>query len=251
MVNYRSITARPRPGSWFALLTSLIVLAGGSSRALATDPSPDPVRAALGRGSFPWYDAPADKVQTVKLPRQPDLGSNRSLPAVPAWRVGDYLVFGIFALALIGLITLVALNWKRFEPTRSLTTADQRPAVVLARSGEALPAGLRGAGVSDDPWAEANRRRLAGDFAGAVVCLFAHQLLTLSRLNLVRLAPGRTGRQLHRAVSDAEFQTLMTPTLRQFEAVYYGHRTPTAADFAIVWAAAESFQQRTLTQVAT
>ena len=247
MVAPRSVPIRPRPGGWYLLLACGIALSGRSSP--AADVSTDPVRAALGRGSFPWYDAPADKIKTVKLPRQPDLTPGRGLQA-PDWRVADFLVLGIFVLALIGLIVLVALYWKRFEPARGLTAPDARPAVVLARSGEVLPAGLRGAGVSDDPWAEANRRRLAGDFAGAVVCLFAHQLLTLSRLNLVRLAPGRTGRQLHRAVTDAEFQALMAPTLRQFEAVYYGYRTPTAADFAVLWRAAEAFQQRSVAQVA-
>jgi len=109
---------------------------------------------------------------------------------------------------------------------------------------------LRANGATDDPWAEANRRRLNGDFAGATLCLFAHQLLTLSRLNLVRLAPGRTGRQLHRSVEDAEFQRLLMLTLRQFEAVYYGHRTPSASDFATVWASAEAFERRAVEGVA-
>ena len=97
---------------------------------------------------------------------------------------------------------------------------------------------------SSDPWEEAIRRRGRGDLAGAVVCLFAHQLLTLSRLGLVRLAPGRTGRQLLGAVADAEFRALVRPTLRLFEAVYYGHRTPSAEEFAAVWAGVEAFQRR-------
>ena len=95
---------------------------------------------------------------------------------------------------------------------------------------------------SSDPWEEALRRRARGDLTGAVICLFAHQLLTLSRLGLVRLAPGRTGRQLLRAVADAEFRGLALPTLRQFEVVYYGHRTPSPEEFAEVWQKPRAFR---------
>ena len=42
----------------------------------------------------------------------------------------------------------------------------------------------------------------AGDLAGAVVCLFAYQLLALDRLGLIRLAPGRTGGSTFRGCDD-------------------------------------------------
>jgi hypothetical protein len=77
-----------------------------------------------------------------------------------------------------------------------------------------------------------------------VVCLFAHQLLTLSRLGLVRLAPGRTGRQLLRSVADGDFRALVHPTLRMFEAAYYGQRPPTPDEFEGLWAQAEAFERR-------
>jgi hypothetical protein len=96
----------------------------------------------------------------------------------------------------------------------------------------------------DDAWAEALRLKSQGDLAGAIVCLFAHQLLTMSKLGVVRLAPGRTGRQLVRAVTDSELRTLVQPTLRLFEVVYYGHREPTVAEFETTWSQAETFERR-------
>ncbi len=69
-------------------------------------------------------------------------------------------------------------------------------------------------------------------------------MLTLSKLGLVRLAPGRTGRQLLKAVSDSELRKMVHPTLRLFEVIYYGHRNPTDVEFAEVWAIAEAFERR-------
>ena len=75
-----------------------------------------------------------------------------------------------------------------------------------SRGSAELPEGIRPR--SDDPWAEALRRRAAGDFAGAVVCLFAHQLLSLDQLGLIRLAPGRTGVSTFTGLRDRELARL-------------------------------------------
>ena len=207
-------------------------------------------RSALKEGAFPWYDPISDRVRPIKLRDAPRPSPSRGgAPAAP-WKFGDYLVFGGFVLALVILVVLVVRYWERFEPKEA--TAEYPGRVpVLVEGGLVLPAELRGGLATSDPWSEANRRRLAGDYAGAVVCLFAHQLLVLGRLGLVRLAPGRTGRQLHRAVADRDFQGLMLPTLRQFEAVYYGHKVPSEGDFATLWTSAEAFERRAaVTQVA-
>ena len=233
------------------LILTLGLLIGsplGSRGDSAQPPRSGPVPTALGRGSFPWYDTQADKIRVVKLPVPPDLTALDRLPKASAWRWGDYLVFGTFVVALVAVAVLMARSWKRFEPTEDSST-DQGRGGRGNPASEILPDALRLLGPTNDPWAEANRLRLAGNLAGAVLCLFAHQMLTVSRLGLVRLAPGRTGRQLHRSVLDAEFQRLMTPTLRQFEAVYYGHRDPSPIDFATLWEAAEAFERRAATAV--
>ena len=107
---------------------------------------------------------------------------------------------------------------------------------------EGLPAGVE----LDlaDPFAEAARLRAGGDYSGAVIHLFAHQLLTLHRLKQVKLVPGLTGRQLVRSVGDRPLRTWVEATLRLFEAVYYGHRAPTVEAFEEVWSFAQAFERR-------
>ncbi len=237
---------------WMSFLSSALV--DRTNQALgAADPDPgNSIKSALGHGDFPWYDDKNDQVRPIELPATEQSNTSRdrtsSMP-LSGWKWGEYLVFGGFVVGLAVLVVLVFRFWKRFEPTVEAVPDASRP-VGPGRSGETLPAGLHRDDATEDPWLEADRRRLAGDFEGAILCLFAHQLLTLSRLGLVRLAPGRTGRQLHRAVADPEFQTLMKPTLRQFEAVYYGHRTPSPVDFAAVWTSAEAFERRAAEGVA-
>ena len=78
-----------------------------------------------------------------------------------------------------------------------------------------FPKGIRPG--DGDPWAEAQRRRAAGDLSGAIVCLFAHQLLTLDQLGLIRLAPGKTGRHYVQRLRDRESRRLSggdTPPVR-------------------------------------
>jgi hypothetical protein len=114
------------------------------------------------------------------------------------------------------------------------------PAREPARTAS-LPAGLRD--DTADPWAEAVRLRDRGEHARAIVLLFLHQLLTLDRLRLSVLRPGRTGRQAVRAVADAAVRRRIEPTLRLFEAVYYGHREPAPEAVAAAWAEAEAFER--------
>jgi hypothetical protein len=107
---------------------------------------------------------------------------------------------------------------------------------------QGLPVGIQD--IRGDPWEEAVRRRARGDFAGAVVYLFAHQLLVLERLKQIRLMPGRTGRQYVRSVADPALRAVVEPTLRLFETVYYGRRVPPAEAFEAVWTLAEGWQRR-------
>jgi hypothetical protein len=219
----------------------------GPGVAFAEAPGPDrsgAVGSALGKGKFPWYDAEKDGVKPIALPREPAV-----TPPSSSWwgflgQLGNLISMIGFALALGLLIALLVWFWRIYEPIDSLELPDSSKHQAGPSRVESLPAGMRREFESSDPWEEALRRRSRGDFEGAVVCLFAHQLLTLSRLGLVRLAPGKTGRQLLRAVVDAEFRRLVEPTLRLFEAVYYGHRTPSAEEFAAVWLGAEAFERR-------
>ena len=202
----------------------------------------------MGKGSFPWYDAGKDQAKPMQIPITSQVSQEGSSSSMGNWEwlrsLGDVVSLVVFGAVLAGLIGLMVWFWRIYEPIDSGEGARSAGGRGEPSRVESLPAGMRREFESSDPWEEALRRRDRGDLAGAVVCLFAHQLLTLSRLGLVRLAPGRTGRQLLRSVADAEFRALVNPTLRLFEAVYYGHRTPTLAEFSAVWEHAEAFERR-------
>ena len=160
------------------------------------------------------------------------------------WGLGNLIATAGFAVALAVLVGLLAWFWRIYEPSADADAEGDWKARGVPVRVEELPAGLGLGYDASDPWAEAIRRRDRGDLAGAILCLFAHQLLTLSRLGLVRLAPGKTGRQLLRSVADADYRGLVAPTLGLFEAAYYGHRAPSAEEFARAWAGAEAFERR-------
>jgi len=220
------------------LILTLLAMSWNSGTATGSaeiETNPDQaVKAAMGKGSYPWYDGSKDEVKPVYV------SAPRTVPIWLAW------VMNLIAyiIAVVALIALLVWLWRHYAPT-DLSEVPGTPRTRGEPSRiESLPEGMRREFESTDPWEEAILRRDRGDLAGAVVCLFAHQLLTLSRLGLVRLAPGRTGRQLLRSVADADFRALVLPTLRLFEAVYYGHHVPSPEEFAQLWAQAEIFERR-------
>jgi hypothetical protein len=217
-----------------------------SEQAAPVGDASTPVKKALEKGKYPWYDP---KSETVKPVWPPDLTwltdwlerrfGRRRIPGVG--RLGDLVAIGLAMLALAVFLVVLIELWRRYRPVNEGDAARRRSAGASGRI-EGLPAGVRP--ETADPWAEAQARRARGDLAGAIVCLFAHQLLTLDRLRQIRLVPGRTGRQYVRAIDDREFRSTVEPTLHLFEAVYYGHHAPSAEAFERVWALAVSFEQR-------
>jgi hypothetical protein len=216
--------------------------------------SASPVRQALREGSYPWYDPESDRVKPVGLSwlserlaqwgkaigrfldrlhfgRMPKLGTTGD-------SIGTMLLLAVLVAFFIALLVL----WFRLEGMSMADDSGQRARLGTAARLAQLPEGIRPGG--DDPWAEALARRAAGDLAGAVVCLFAHQLLTLEELGLIRLAPGRTARQYVQALRDPDFLDSLVATQGLFEDVYYGRRRPSLEAFETVWSRAEAFQER-------
>ena len=221
--------------------------------AAAADPTPpasastttaEPAAKALARGNYPWYDAQADALKPVEPPAQPIepkvRASSPSSGTGAAFDLGQLIVFVLIALGLAALIALIAWAWSRGQFASDPVPAPTGPARSPTRVGD-LPAGLTR--IDGDPLAEAARLRASGDYAGAIVCLFAHQLLALDRHRLARLMPGRTGRQLVRSVANATVRDLVTPALRLFEEVYYGHNPPSAEAFEAVWEQAQTLER--------
>ncbi len=219
-----------------------------------------PVREALRAGEYPWYDSDADKLRPVWQPRMSWLkwlgdrlqrifdaiarSFNRlgfgSMPAIGVR--GDWLGMILLVTALATFFMFLLALWIRREPLAGPGSKAGLRAPGTGSLLASLPEGLR-SGV-DDPWAEAIKRRQAGDLAGAVVCLFAHQLITLDQMGLIRLAPGWTGRHYVRWLTDPVLVDSLGATLSLFEEVYYGRRLPTAETFESVWSRALAFRQR-------
>jgi Domain of unknown function (DUF4129) len=247
-----------------ALIYSLtILLAPGleAGAALPQAPGTDAVRQGLREGEFPWYDSDADRVRPVWAPR----GSwakwlqerfDRVLDAIrrffkslglePAPGGGasgvrsDWLGTMLLGAVIAAFFVFLLVIWLRGEPFAAGAAARARPGTgrLLAQlTGEKV------AGI-DDPWAEAQRRRLAGDNAGAIIYLFAHQLISLDRAGLIRLAPGWTGRQYVRWLRDPVLVDSLSATLGLFEEIYYGHRLPSRGAFEHVWGRAQALEDR-------
>jgi hypothetical protein len=238
--------------SVLVLLTALIAQNG-------SDATGSPVREALRGGEYPWYDARTDRVQPIwplriswldwlgdrmeaffqwlgKLFDGFDSSSSSGAP-VSGSLIGTILLLA----AIVAFFVCIAMLWIHRDQgaRRGETTGEDLG--IAARLGD-LPEGIRPA--DGDPWAEANRRRAAGDLAGAVVCLFAYQLLALDQLGLIRLAPGRTGRHYVQSLRDRELIDSVSATLGLFEDVYYGRRSPTPQAFDSVWARGLAFHER-------
>jgi hypothetical protein len=249
-----------------AVLSALLFFSGKpSAQAIAARVAPgDSVRPVLEQERFPWYDAKSARVKPLLPWFDPqfqwleDLGNwlsrrfegiRRWFRWLNGWRVpvigtgmGDVIAIGLVLLFLTLVLVLLLELLRRYRPV--LAEKDARAAAIRAGSAQRIEGLPAGAGFdAADPWAEAKRRRASGDLAGAVVYLFAHQLLALHRVQQIRIVPGRTGRQLVRSVSDRELRRHVEPTLRLFEAVYYGHLAPSADAFESVWRHAEEFEQ--------
>ncbi len=230
--------------------TARTVLAMASLGASDPGGSPESARSvpsALAKGKYPWYDARGDAFKPVWPSRELDFEwLERLLNRIPKFgsvaSVGELIVIGLAMLALAVLLVVLLELWRRHRPVEAKSGAKLVSRLGTATRVEGLPTGISSG--ADDPWEEAQHRRDRGDYAGAVVFLFAHQLLTLDRLHLIRLVPGRTGRQLIRTVVDPQWKGCVWPTLRLFESVYYGRHTPSREAFEAVWTSAEAFERR-------
>jgi hypothetical protein len=233
----------------------------GSPAGPAAKPSTaaGPVERALRERKYPWYDSKADKLRPVwptkigwldwvmkridalieaisQFLSRLKFGGARGISVS-----GDHIGTVILLTALAVFLASVFWLWRRrMSGTADNESARARPGTAARLSD--LPEGI---GLGDgDPWAEALGRRAAGDLAGAIICLFAYQLLSLDQLGLIRLVPGRTGRQYLQVVRDQELADSLGATLRLFEEVYYGRKPPTAQAFESVWNRALLFRQR-------
>lgn len=214
---------------------ALTATAGPADAAAARD---DTVRESLARGGYPWYDSRTDSLIAIRTPASRERDQSR-IPDVRVSNPGRYVSIGLAILGIALFIALLVELWRRYEPAAGQLPSSPSSSPIGRITG--LPAGLNP--ELGDPWAEALRCRERGDYSRAIVCVFAHQLIALERLRVLRLAPGRTGRQLVRAIDDPRLRGPVEQTLRLFETVYYGQVTPSAAVFESVWSHAQEFER--------
>jgi hypothetical protein len=220
----------------------------------------DPVKGALKDGGYPWYDPDADRVRPVWTPQHSWLKwigdrVERAFKAIDeflkrlnlggGWgvkSVGDSIATILLVGGLVAVLMALVALWARRDAMAAFRRAGGGSRLgSAARLDQILEGTWPG---SDDTWAEALRRRAAGDLAGAIVCLFAHQLLSLDQLGLIRLGPGRTARQYVSEVRDSELLDSVAATLHLFEDVYYGRQSPAVPAFDRVWNRAQTFEDR-------
>jgi hypothetical protein len=215
------------------------------------------VGSALRNGGYPWYDPATGRVKSVRdswlsRPRKQLARMWKSfLRWLDGLKFGRIRGFGngvgslgtwVLLCVLVGFLVALLLLWLRQDRISLGDRGGRRIRLGTAARLAELPEGIRP--VGDDPWAEALAWRAAGDLSGATVCLFAHQLLCLDQMGLIRLAPGRTARQYVQGVRDPDFHGPVAATLGLFEDVYYGRRRPTRDAFEFVWIRALALEER-------
>jgi hypothetical protein len=229
-------------GAW----TYTVLIALGQ----ATAPTADaPAAKALAHGGYPWYSAKTDALEPVQPPWRPtwwDWFPELKLQPVSSssggsFSLGNVLVILLLVVALAALVAGLVWAYRYYMPSPEESGLGLRRIGSAASTG-GLPSGLPA--DLTDPLGLARALRAQGDLAGAVLALFVHQVMTLDRLRLARLAPGRTARQLVRSVTDTWVRTRVEPTLRLFETSFYGHRLPDPAAFESAWGLAEELEAR-------
>ncbi len=185
------------------------------------------------RRQYPWYDAQSDSVQRI------DVRDETPPPDIAIDSGGAVLGPLLQLLGWAGIapppgliVWLLAAAWRAGGD--SLSEGAGAPARPGPNHVEALPlpAGSTGVGLLD----EARRLYEQGDFSRAVVCLFAHQLLELDRMQIIRLARGKTNRQYLREVGPRmPLRQLVEQTMVAFEDVFFGNRSLDRARFEACW----------------
>ncbi len=197
------------------LLWLLAALAGAAEG----DAAADPARGRLARLAPPWYDAKADDWQRVEVdePDEEEVDAHDWRLSIPGTEIVAYV---LLAAVVAGLAALAVMLWRARVPGEA-DTGDVRAVDRAARVAVLPIAAEPGA---DDPEAALARALAAGDWAAAVVWLYALVLLRLDRAGVLQLAAGKTNRMyLREAEGDARSGAL-ADAIDHFERSYFGHQ---------------------------
>lgn len=205
-----------------------------------------------GQWGTPWYDRSADDFKPLDLPPPKPRKPWKIWQTISNWLAGwNFDVAGFFELLMwlvLGAMICVAI----YVLYKAVQNIEQREIndtenEELARSHiervEALPVNV-GRKVTDF-YAETRRLRSKGDYAGAIVYLFGHQLIELDRRHLLRLVKGKTNRQYLRELRASgggqRLAEILQETVYLFERSFFGANPPSEQEFEQVWSSMQEF----------
>ena len=170
---------------------------------------------------------------------------------------GNWLGFGSFgnfvgvlvvlaAAVAIGVLMYQLMN--RFDPAGDTESDTKRSsgrpdAVTLERISQ-LPPELRRTDVNMRT--EAERLMNEGRYDLAIILLFAHQLLLLDRVGLLRLSRGKTNRRYVRECQsrDGGAAGVLKQTVRLFDRSYFGEHRIDGDEFRRLWNRNDELERR-------
>lgn len=222
-------------------------------------------REALGDMAFaPWYDAEKDELKRVNVrpPRKwewvewvVDLFQGiGSVDWDGSWlgtffsglsTVVQLLIYALIFAVLLGLAYLFIRIFSRWrDRRRGGDDEDELEEEQLQQARlDALPMQL--SAPRGDFLAEARRRYEAGDYSGAIIFLFSHELLQLDRHQRIQLERGKTNRQYLREVRNEPFLAgVLHRTMIAFEDVFFGHHALDRLRFEACWNEVDEFHRR-------
>jgi hypothetical protein len=207
---------------------------------------------------FPWYDSSKDDLQRVNIrPEKPVKQRNYEGPDWDfSWLTTAFESLGVLLKVLIYLALFAILAVIAYFIVRAFLGRDQKDGENDAASDEEaensggidrveeLPVQL--AAPRGDFLSEARRRYEAGDYSGAIIYLFSHQLLQLDRHQRIQLTRGKTNRQYLREIrNEPRLQEMLSRTMFAFEDVFFGRRKLERERFEECWREVDEFHRLT------
>jgi hypothetical protein len=199
----------------------------------ATDAGGEALRHA---NSFPWYDSRKDDFQLVATPEKPSSMHGLPLDMSP-------LVFFTAVVVLVIVLAALIVAIVRAVKFRKRKASDQATPVPIGEAEriEALPFPVARGPLS--LLDQARQFYQSGNYAGAMIYLFSHQLVQLDRRQIIRLAKGKTNRQYLRELGRARtLRHLVGQTLVGFEDVFFGHHGIDRQRFEACWSRLPEFE---------
>jgi hypothetical protein len=192
---------------------------------------------------WPWFEWIADFFQSLEGPDWDGswlstlFGGLGTFATVVVWSI---LILALLLLAYVLIKGFMWIKWRNRQDSDEDDSEEDR--LRQARVDE-LPMQLTA--PRGDFLAEARRRYEAGDFSGAIIYLFSHELLQLDRHRRIQLERGKTNRQYLREVRGEPFlATALSRTMVAFEDVFFGHHPLDRSRFEACWQEVDEFHRR-------